>query len=192
MKSIRFVSVVALLLLSACLTNPKPIGVAESVEAAAWEGVWKMESSQTHESYGHFRVTSVDPEEGQFTAHVSDAGGNVAAENASDDRSFALHLRRVGDQLFLTYPADEDGNWVVLPVAELSPGRIVICFQPNEDAFEARIDDGTFKAKTQRTGNLSMVAFDALSEDEIDFLSKHLDELYLPDRTLLTRVAPAN
>src|SRR5690606_37661347 len=100
------------------------IGAAEPVVPQQWSGGWVAEPLESGGEPGFFVVADVDPATGAFTVSAADADGD-----AMDD-PIALHLRRVGDTLFLDAREKDDDPWMLFVVSEITADRIVLAWKP--------------------------------------------------------------
>jgi hypothetical protein len=126
------------LTLGACFVqHAELIGVAEPAQPDQWNGSWVAEPLEAGGEPGFFAVADVDPAQGSFTVSDADADGNPI-----DDDLIALHLRRVGDTLFLDARDRENGPWMLFVVAEMSADRIVLAWKPRNAVFQQAIVAG--------------------------------------------------
>jgi hypothetical protein len=102
-----------------------------------------------------------------------------------------MHLRRVGEQLFLDVRDKPDSPWMLFVVDEATPERITLAWKPVAETFEAAIAKGDFKATMKKgaDGTVEEVGFDKLSEAETDYLAVHWRDLFTAKRVTLTRMA---
>jgi hypothetical protein len=189
MRCLRFMTLIAALGLAACFVqHPQLIGAAEKVEAGQWSGAWVAEPNRDGEEPGFFHVNDVDPAQGIFTVQEADADGNGM------DDTMEMQLRRVGQQLFLDVRDKADGPWMLFIVEEASPDKIVLAWKPAAAPFEAAIAKGDFKAKLTKNadGDVSDIAFEALTEKEAQTLAKNWRDLFVAERITLKRFVVAD
>lgn len=183
----RFHALLPLLLsLSACfIQHHELIGVAEPVAPGAWSGAWVAEPLEPGDEPGFFRVTDVDPAAGIFTVEDADADGNGLGE------AMQMHLRRVGQQLFLDVRDKAENPWMLFVVAQSSTGNVVLAWKPDAAAFEQRIAAGDFRARLARdsSGAVEEIAFDGLGEPAQQLLADNWTALFTPERITLKRMA---
>lgn len=189
MRCLRFIALTCALGLAGCFVqHPQLIGAAEKVEAGQWSGAWVAEPNRDGDEPGFFHVNDVDPAQGSFTVEEADADGNGMGEKME------LRLRRVGEQLFLDVRDKADGPWMLFVVEEATPDKIVLAWKPAAAPFEAAIAKGDFKAKLSKNadGDVSEIAFEALTDKEAETLAKNWRDLFVAERITLKRVVVAD
>ncbi|MDY0871191.1 hypothetical protein [Dongia rigui] len=189
MRCLRFLALAAALGLAACFVqHPQLIGAAETVEPGQWSGAWVAEPNRDGEEPGFFHVNDVDPAQGIFAVEEADADGNATGDKME------MHLRRVGQQLFLDVRDKADGPWMLFVVEEATPDKIVLAWKPAAAPFEAAIAKGDFKAKLSKNadGDVSDIVFAALTEKEAETLAKNWRDLFVAERITLKRFVVAD
>ncbi len=188
MRCLRLLSLTIALGLTACFVqHPQLIGSAEKVKAGQWSGTWVTERTPSIDKLS-FHVTDVDPAQGIFTYQNADADDNEKME---------LHLRRVGEQLFLNLRGKPESPWILFVVEEATPDKIVLAWKPAASPFEAAIAKGDFKARLTKSGDgeisqiifgdVSEITFAEMSEKEAEMLAKNWRELFTAERITLKR-----
>ncbi|WP_374383973.1 hypothetical protein [Dongia sp.] len=189
MRYLKFLSLTMLLGLAACFVqHPQLIGVAEKAAPGAWSGAWVAEPNRDGEEPGFFHVTDVNPAQGVFQVEEADADGNPVGAQME------MHLRRVGDQLFLDVRSDADGPWMLFVVDEAAPDKIVLAWKPAAAPFEKAIAKGDFNAKLSKNadGDVSEIVFPALTDKEAATLAKTWRDLFVAERITLKRFVVAD
>lgn len=172
--------------LGACFVqHPDLIGTAEPVSAGQWSGSWVAAPLRDGDEPGFFHVGDVDPAQGSFEVRDADADGAAMGE------PMEMHLRRVGEQLFLDVRDKADRPWMLFVVAEATPERIVLAWKPAAKPFEDAIAKGDFKATLKKAsdGAVEEIGFAKLSETEAEHLAVHWRDLFTAERITLTRMA---
>lgn len=187
MRSIGLALSLAIALgLGACFVqHPDLIGAAEPVAVGQWSGSWVAAPLRDGDEPGFFHVSDVDPVQGSFEVRDADADGVAMGD------PMEMHLRRVGEQLFLDVRNKEDSPWMLFVVAEATPERIVLAWKPVAKPFEDAIAKGDFKATLKKGGDgaVEEIGFAKLSEAEAKYLASHWRGLFTAERITLTRMA---
>lgn len=172
--------------LSACFVqHPDLIGAAEPAAAGQWSGSWVAAPLRDGDEPGFFHVSDVDPAAGSFQVADADADGAAMGD------PMEMHLRRVGEQLFLDVRDKADRPWMLFVVDEATPERIVLAWKPAAQPFDDAIAKGDFKADMKKgsDGAVEEIAFQKLSETEAEHLAVHWRNLFTSERITLTRMA---
>lgn len=190
MKITRLACVIALLAsLNACFIQHKElIGAAERVSLGQWSGSWVAAPLNAGDEPGFFHVSDVDPRAGSFEVQDADADGNAIGE------PMEMHLRRVGEQLFLDVRDKTAGPWMLFVLEEATPERIVLAWKPAAKPFEDKIAKGEFKATLKKgsDGAVEEIAFSELTSTQAEMLASHWRDFFTAERITLTRMADAD
>lgn len=184
-----FCALTLLTALSACFVQHHDlIGAAEPVPGRQWSGAWVAEPLSEGDEPGYFRVTDVDPAQGVFQVQDADADGTAMGE------PMEMHLRRVGDRLFLDVRDKADRPWMLFVVDEATPERISLAWKPVAKAFEDSIARGDFKAAITKAsdGHIEEIAMSELTPAQAGTLATHWRDLFTSQRIVLTRMADSD
>jgi hypothetical protein len=176
-------------MVGACfIQHPTLIGAAEAVQPGEWSGVWVAQPLGPGEEPGFFRVTDVDPAQGQFEVEEADADGTGQGDRME------LQLRRVGEQLFLDVREKKDGPWMLFVVETATADEIVLAWKPAAAPFEAAITKGDYQATLTKNsdGDVSEIVMAHLNEAEAKRLAANWHDLFVAERMTMRRMASAD
>ena len=176
-------------MVGACfIQHPAPIGAVEAVQPGEWSGVWVAQPLSPGDEPGFFRVADVDPAAGQFEVEEADADGTGLGDKME------LHLRRVGEQLFIDVRDKKDGPWMLFVVESATADEIVLAWKPAAAPFEAAINRGDYKATLTKNsdGDVSEIVMANLNEAEAKLLAANWRDLFVAERMTMKRMVDAN
>jgi hypothetical protein len=187
MRLARLVLSIAFFLgLAACFVqHAEPIGVAEPAKPGEWSGFWVAEPLEAGGEPGFFAVADVDPAKGIFSVSDADPDGNPISD------PIILHLRRVGDTLFLEVQNDADDPWMMFVVAEASPDQIALAWKPLEAGFRTAFADGSLKGamKLDDAAVVQEVNLEDFSAARQEMLARDWRNFFTDERVVLKRVS---
>lgn len=181
-------SLVIALSLAACFVqHAEPIGTAEPAESGQWSGFWVAEPLEAGGEPGFFAIADIDPAKGVFSVSDADPDGNPISE------PIPLHLRRVGDTLFLNVQDEPGDPWMLFVVAENSEDHVVLAWKPRAEEMRQAIAAGSLQGelKLNAAAEVEELALTEFTDAQQAVLARDWRNLFNNERMVLRRV-PAN
>lgn len=179
-------ALVLALSLAGCFVQHRDlIGAAEPATPGQWSGFWVAEPLEAGGDPGYFVIADVDPATGAFSVAEADGDGHPI------EAPIPLHLRRVGDTLFLDVRDRADGPWLLFVVAELDAARIVLAWKPESDGMAGAFAAGKLEGSMQQDTGAGVVevALIDFSPARQQGFARDWPSLFTPERMVLNRMS---
>lgn len=171
--------------LAACFVqHAEPIGTAEPAAPGQWSGFWVAEPLEAGGEPGFFAIADVDPRKGVFSVSDADPDGNPISQ------PIPLHLRRVGDTLFLDVQDKPGDPWMLFVVAENAQDRVVLAWKPRAEEMRRAITAGSLQGelKLNAAAEVEELALTEFTEAQQARLARDWRNLFTDERMVLKRV----